>query len=129
MSELKRCPFCRGEAEIEYGTWMGWPQYTPVCGNGDCICNTVNSGYNTWEDAVAAWNRRADGWRPASEPPETDDNVLVWAVHGDTRAHAHTAWYSEGAWHVPWVEVEAVVTHWRHLPEPPKEEDDGETGT
>ena len=32
-------------------------------------------------------------------------------------------WWVE--WYVPWLPVEAVVTHRMPLPEPPKEEDDG----
>ena len=139
MSELKNCPFCGGEAEVRvhhmyehgklYSPETAKKEYYVQCLGCATQCGAIE--HETEAEAVAAWNRRADDWRPASEPPETNagerpKSVMVCAVHPDGRARLHTGWCMEGRWYVPWVPVEAVVTHWRHLPEPPKEDDDAQ---
>lgn len=55
MNELKTCPFCGRKAEL-----IGVPKtealkYVVLC--KDC-CNTFP--HNTEEEAVEAWNRRAE---------------------------------------------------------------------
>jgi len=52
--ELKRCPFCGSEGVI-YGD--GDHYYTAAC--SECLVEIVNF-YFTLEEAVAAWNTRAD---------------------------------------------------------------------
>ena len=125
-NELRACPFCGGEDVRYEHRGKDYHSHVVACHE----CGAITDYFSTEHYAVAAWNHRADGWRPASEPPKTNagerpKSVMVCAVHPDGRARLHTGWCMEGRWYVPWVEVEAVVTHWRHLPEPPKEEDDG----
>ena len=57
-----------------------------------------------------------EGWRKASEPPDTDREVLVM-FNGVRRVgyHAYKNWVVYGA-------VTLLVTHWRELPEPPEGE-------
>lgn len=57
MDDLKRCPFCGGEAEIKrYPEWS-WAQYQPMC----TIClATFDEAFYTAEKAIEAWNRRAN---------------------------------------------------------------------
>ena len=60
MTELKKCPFCGGEANIE--------SYDPYDGyQGDCMvwrvkcleCKAIIQR-RTKEEAIEAWNRRAE---------------------------------------------------------------------
>jgi hypothetical protein len=55
MAEIKACPFCGGEAELDgksdkknYQVWCP-------------LCSTIQMGefYDTPEEAISAWNRRA----------------------------------------------------------------------
>ena len=64
MTKLKPCPFCGGEIEI-VNTDCTDPihGYGIIHGNNDCILN--NGGgyleiYNTEEQAILAWNARAE---------------------------------------------------------------------
>ena len=55
-------------------------------------------------------------WTPASEPPDTDRDVLVWR-----RREAEFGRYHSGEWKslgVPWRAKD--ITHWRDV-EPPKD--------
>ena len=52
MEELKRCPFCGGEAKIaEYGC------YSVYCTQ---FCCEQTIAYQDKETAIEAWNRRAE---------------------------------------------------------------------
>ena len=50
--ELKRCPFCGGKAEL-FGTETNGIFYVK------CLECDVDSNFDTPEEAIAAWNRRA----------------------------------------------------------------------
>lgn len=58
--ELKPCPFCGGEAHIKEVVSACEKLYTVGCPDSECM------GYETWllkptvDEAVAAWNRRAE---------------------------------------------------------------------
>ena len=51
MEELKKCPFCGGEAILE-GTYM----FDVICTK----CGVRTSWYKTKEEAIEAWNRRVE---------------------------------------------------------------------
>ena len=53
MPELKPCPFCGGEAEIER---MGTHRVSMIITCSDCGCS-VESG-ETWIDEHSRWNQR-----------------------------------------------------------------------
>lgn len=57
MFDLKPCPFCGGEAEVFRGTTYGFHYlYEPRCIKCECALGV----YETEEQAIEAWNRRAD---------------------------------------------------------------------
>lgn len=68
MSELKPCPFCGGEAQIQhqsrelYGDAVDW--YGVYCKKQ--FCGYV-SGQSTEAEAIEAWNSRADDYKQAAE--------------------------------------------------------------
>ena len=58
--ELKRCPFCGGEAELQSWYIKGIANkkhYRMRCKN--CGCNCLNREYASTGKAMKAWNRRA----------------------------------------------------------------------
>ena len=60
MSEikLKSCPFCGGEAEIQYGA-CDYNVYQAVCKEQNC--HAMSGWSDTPEEAAEAWNKRAAG--------------------------------------------------------------------
>lgn len=52
MNELKKCPFCGGEAETWEENFGGWRLYCTKCG--------VAFHGGTEEEVIEAWNRRVD---------------------------------------------------------------------
>ena len=60
MSGLKPCPFCGGEAHVKEVVSACETLYTVGCSDSEWM------GYETWllkptkEEAIAAWNRRAE---------------------------------------------------------------------
>lgn len=59
MAELKPCPFCGSKAEIEHKrklmTWI------VQCSNYSCPASyMIGNDFETEEQAVEMWNRRAD---------------------------------------------------------------------
>lgn len=57
IDELKPCPFCGGDAEI-YDFKDG--RYLVECSNTSCDVYPCTSIHYDKEDAIAAWNRRAE---------------------------------------------------------------------
>ena len=51
MAELKKCPFCGGEAELH----IGYVSYSVICEN----CNIEVFCRRTKEETIEAWNKRA----------------------------------------------------------------------
>lgn len=51
-SELKPCPFCGGEADVDIGNFGGMVCYCKKCFSQGKQCKTK-------EEAVKNWNRRA----------------------------------------------------------------------
>lgn len=87
MSELKPCPFCGGEAEVQhqsrklYGDVVDW--YGVYCKKP--FCGFV-SGQSTEAEAIAAWNTRAamefDNWfylpKPREPIVEVTETTHAW---------------------------------------------------
>ena len=56
MTDLKPCPFCGGESEIETEECSG---YDVVCKTNDCFMDKGGGGiFDTEQEAIKAWNTR-----------------------------------------------------------------------
>jgi len=131
--KLLPCPFCGGEADIEEisGNPFTNESYTWAVGCKDC-----NIGWykETKEDAIAAWNRRAEPrWIPVTERlPDCDDKwgiskiVLClddegrvgFGIYQNGKKQLYHGWFTGG----DVGEGGVTVTHWMPIPEPPKED-------
>lgn len=65
MSELLPCPFCGGEATIRHDStdaaYWGWDEWWVECINTQCLMQPESAGtFDTEEQAIAAWNTRAE---------------------------------------------------------------------
>lgn len=56
MRELRRCPFCGGEAKIVFAE--EYKQWRIRCKNIDCDVRPSTSWFNNEEEAIDRWNRR-----------------------------------------------------------------------
>ena len=75
--KLKPCPFCGGKAiiaKITYGEVNTF--YSVTCDNWRCAVATVVPNYSDKEEAIEAWNRRA-------QPGEIDRLALVIAAEDE----------------------------------------------
>lgn len=57
--KLKPCPFCGGKVEAFYDSNYG-NEWIVICRNDNCDVDASTSFMRTKEQAVAAWNRRAE---------------------------------------------------------------------
>lgn len=80
-----------------------------------------------WDDCMATYAALLAGaealeresWRPISEAPK-NTWVLLWWPHWSVSAI--TGIYNQGHWHAEIALLDEVPpTHWRPLPQPPKE--------
>ena len=56
MNELKPCPFCGGEASLDYdfnGIGVTYGIHCP-----ECHCAIIDTGTYSKDEAITAWNRR-----------------------------------------------------------------------
>lgn len=54
---LKSCLFCGAEGDINYNYDK---KFAPYCINNDCFLNELDHGFETEQEAIDAWNRRAN---------------------------------------------------------------------
>jgi uncharacterized protein DUF551 len=87
---------------------------------GEC-CDAVSAYQNEIESLIAhAESTLPDGWVRASERlPEEDRRVLGWIKGANVPVVMQVIdgnWFNNSMY-----EIEDTVTHWRELPEPPKD--------
>lgn len=56
MSEVKQCPFCGGEARVVAGV----ESWSVMCVEDRCEASPETQWFSAEEDAIAAWNARAE---------------------------------------------------------------------
>ena len=70
-SELKPCPFCGGEAKLMLDKCSG--VYFIGCSNDKCLgFGAIGWSYETAEEAIKAWNTRAERTCKGCVIPERD---------------------------------------------------------
>jgi Lar family restriction alleviation protein len=119
MEELKKCPFCGGEAAIvplEEQEYIAAGFYVS-CANRECKAEAYTDDFPTEQEAIAAWNRRADGWISVKERlPEMFEIVLI--CDGETVLTG--SYQGDGDW-LNIMDDDMTVTHWMPLPKPPED--------
>lgn len=121
---MKPCPFCGGEAELNSIEDGG--DFYVYCRSLNGLCATTGAGYGSPSEAIAAWNRRADGWVsveerlliPTIRKPGSERRFIVAAPHVTV---CYWEW-DTGLWRFTNGKLAERVTHWQPLPDPPKEE-------
>ncbi len=140
VRELKPCPFCGGEAQIVGGPEDWSPTFNDPDSGGDpiaVVCKNCNCGlycFEDYEEAIAAWNRRADGWIPVEERlPEKDTLVLLYLENENhSKITTGKIYTSDDPQYngefctgfdalCPVFLKREYITHWMPLPQPPKE--------
>lgn len=134
MSELKPCPFCGGEGDVEQvKSLINTASYQAACSNEDCCAyQFLMHNYPTKRQAIKAWNTRADDWRPIETAPKDGRALLAW--NGNPLNYVWmVCWAEEGGWFIPscgrdgqthggyFSSPQFSPTHWKPLPEPPQE--------
>ena len=84
MDKLMPCPFCGSKPIIK--TFRTFVEHQHNMGNKFYItcpsCYIDGPGrYMTENEAIAAWNRRADGWNKIKRRPLTTDEKGVGLYH------------------------------------------------
>lgn len=136
MDDLKKCPFCGGEARYTYEM----PYNYIVCMKCYAASPMINNAYKQRdgkEEAIKAWNRRADdGWiRVEDRLPNVDKTQSQYeqvTVIVATEQSVFPLIYERTIvrkkvvyrWLWPWETIYNFndITHWRPLPKLPKEE-------
>jgi Lar family restriction alleviation protein len=126
--QLKPCPFCGGEGFIN----IYYPKsiYYPQCK----WCDLDLAPCTSKEEAVTAWNRRADGWIAVSErlPELTMKQHYVYVLAAFKESQVREMCYSANIYaktergrEPRWQETSGKLaysqpTHWQPLPAAPK---------
>lgn len=90
MSELKRCPFCGGEAKI-LETDVG--SFRVIC--KECSCSVGRYWYWSIEEAINAWNTRKSMERIVERLEHFNEEVFVRA-NGRANGKSIAYGYSKG---------------------------------
>lgn len=110
-NELKRCPFCGGEAYYCITDVDGNEYGKVVCSKcGAQVAISDFASVDIKRDAYKKWNRRSDGWisdrRPTEDDADENGNVLVWNGKCSVLAYYKAAICRGNSW--------------QPLPQPPK---------
>lgn len=113
MTTLKPCPFCGGQPDLANSDAF---RYVHSCAG----IRITTEWFSSLDEARKAWNRRGDGWKPASEVPKHSRWVLAVPKYHSLPEIAHWSandenWYRQDG-------TSFNATHWRELPELPKED-------
>lgn len=134
-NKLLPCQHCGGksgllESEPSKARFnQGCAHFAVSCSDFNCdVMPKGNLWHITPQDAVNAWNTRADGWISVEDKlPESCSEVYIWP-RPDFGLDCHSGYYYKhnNEWKAQSMQCFGVedhkvnVTHWMPLPEPPK---------
>lgn len=123
MDEMKPCPFCGRRGRIKK---YSDDRYRAVCENH--LCPVESFDYHTAKEAQDWWNKRHDPehdrWISVEERlPEESGFTIIFCMENGLR-HVTFARFQKRfkRWDLTGARSYWRVTHWKPLPEPPKEE-------
>ena len=120
MDKLRECPFCGNEGDIAEGQTYGFArQFQPCCRH----CGVALDIYDTCEQAITAWNTRADEHNEPLSLEELDalDGEPVYIVDAYHGGMPHWA-----IWDTAMIdddEAEDYGKSWLAYRQKPKEDD------
>ena len=121
MDKLRECPFCGGENVFLEDGWNDYNVFQVIC--KDCVM--PYGEINSKQEAIDAWNTRADGWISVDERlPSIERDALVYSIDGYCYLAQYDTLYCPKEWLDSENEKLVGITHWQPLPEPPKGETD-----
>ena len=91
-TELKPCPFCGSEAEVNHGTTYGFRyEYEPRCTKCECMLGV----YETEKEAIETWNRRAKESKNIAT--ESIEHIVKCTdcKYADESVHSNSVWCAE----------------------------------
>ena len=77
MDELKRCPFCGGEAEIKECFFTGFHKELFIAKCKNIGCGAIGSECVKKETAIEKWNNRPSPWHTGT-PTEAGDYYIAF---------------------------------------------------
>ena len=110
MSEkLLPCPFCGHKPKMRNDLNGENEPYYQVRHDCMCLLSEIKTFcHKTEAEAIAAWNRRADGWIPVEERLPEEGEIVIVSNGGFINMVLNVFDAVEGA------------THWMPMPSPPK---------
>lgn len=124
MLELKSCPHCNGNGRIVSVSGFKSDRYRVVCEE----CGASTRECETEQEAVSAWNMRADGWIPVGERLPMESGIYLCLTRFKTHmvlpySAKHKKFNAIDCFSGRQADRHSInVTHWQLLPEPKKEE-------
>ncbi len=113
LPKLKPCPVGCKTHELEQTTFPETGDSYWAVTSYHCHW-AMHKGFSTAEEAAVAWNARADGWIPVSEPPKERGYYLCVVDYGDRQNAERRLFFPNTG---VWVGIGNRVTHW--MPTPP----------
>lgn len=137
MDDLKKCPFCG--MDVYFDTVYSYFRDNVIYCDGCDMVFTLDDVNASEEKIAEAWNRRADdGWISVKDRlPNVDKSKLPYEqidiiatnghsvfplIYERTRVRNKVVYRWKYCWGVLYKSPARAITHWRPLPEPPKEE-------
>ena len=123
MTELKRCPFCGGEAVVveEYLSEEADASADEISYFVSCdLCASRTDNYATKEQAIKKWNNRPSPWHTGTPTEEGDYLLILKAPKGQPHYFTNNI-KKDGRWRYVF---RGEVIAWQKI-EPYKEKEDG----
>jgi len=117
MDELKNCPFCGSIGKLDKIILKNRDVFLPACLNEKCIACSFEHHFNYMDEALKAWNTRADGWISVKERLPEEPRIMVLVANA---SGVSDALFLSGKFHIIG-EVLDDITHWMPLPKAPKQ--------